>query len=234
MGKEINVLSIDFDFFQKVTSDTLLRYYPDGLDLPTVLTEITWSRRYDIPDNGEALRKVEVDLGLLRDVKILVNLNRKRGCKLMITNSHKHAYNFIGNEIQYKEYESLHIYNLDLHHDYFNNCSEVDCGNWLGHAVKDFPNCTATWVMNPVSLDESLVDPLDVKTELKELHKVKTLRTLKNKKFDLIFLCRSDSWTPLHLDEEFKNLFNYCLTCVGTGTVENGVREPRKYVRLGR
>lgn len=36
--RPINILSIDFDYFQNVDSKTLLMHYPDGIDLPEELS----------------------------------------------------------------------------------------------------------------------------------------------------------------------------------------------------
>lgn len=44
------VLSIDFDFFPKVNK-TQLSEYPDGIDLPTELSEIVWSTRNERMEN---------------------------------------------------------------------------------------------------------------------------------------------------------------------------------------
>ena len=45
MKKELNVLSIDYDFFQTVDIDTLATCYPDGHDLPTEIANVIWATR---------------------------------------------------------------------------------------------------------------------------------------------------------------------------------------------
>ena len=47
MSQTLNVLSIDFDYFQKVSKDVLMNCYPDGLDLSTELSIFTWSGYYN-------------------------------------------------------------------------------------------------------------------------------------------------------------------------------------------
>lgn len=200
-NRELNILSIDFDFFQIVDTETIYECYPDGLDLPTKLTEITWAGHYRQPVDRDRLFNVKANENLIQEVQELAIENaRNSRIPFILANSHKHIYKFIKQELARCKYKSVNIYNLDMHHDYTNRGSKVDCGNWLGHAVKDFPDCTATWVMNSISL--KLADESEIKT----LHKVKTLRCLKDVKFDMIYLCRSDSWTPPHLDNHFTEL----------------------------
>ena len=44
--RPINILSIDFDYFQNVDSKTLLMHYPDGIDLPEELSRFIWASHY--------------------------------------------------------------------------------------------------------------------------------------------------------------------------------------------
>ena len=57
---ERRILSIDFDYFQDVSRDTLLECYPDGYDLPTKQSILTWSGYYNNPKTAEKLKKVEI------------------------------------------------------------------------------------------------------------------------------------------------------------------------------
>lgn len=47
--RPINILSIDFDYFQNVDSKTLLMHYPDGIDLPEELSRFIWASHYANP-----------------------------------------------------------------------------------------------------------------------------------------------------------------------------------------
>lgn len=223
MGREINVLSIDFDFFQLVDADTIMSCYPDGLDLPTKLTEIVWAGRYSSHgcNEKEKLLNVKVNEKLLDEVLEVVLNNTRYNTKFMVANSHKHIYQMMISEISHGLVDSMHIYNLDMHHDFVNSNSEIDCGNWLGYAVKNFDNCKATWIYNPVS-----PEMFDF-SELKSLEKRKTLRCLKNKEFDLVYLCRSDAWTPPHLDNYFTELVYNMAEKLTRNKVEQGILQPR-------
>ena len=231
MGSKIlNILSIDFDFFQIIDTATIFECYPDGLDLPTKLTELTWAGHYQSTyrNDRERLLNVKVNEKLLEDVKDLaINNAKNSNIPLLVANSHKHIYKFIEDEMHTGKYSGISIYNLDMHPDYKNKNAEIDCGNWLGMAVKNFPNCKATWVINPISLDLAYED------NYKGLHRVKTLKSLKDKTFDMVYLCRSDNWTPPHLDNHFNELFyeiSYNLTNV---RAENSIMQPRNSISVG-
>lgn len=56
MSQTLNVLSIDFDYFQKVSKDVLMNCYPDGLDLSTELSIFTWSGYYNNPNSAKELQ----------------------------------------------------------------------------------------------------------------------------------------------------------------------------------
>lgn len=48
----MKILSIDFDYFQNTTKETLLSDYPDGIDLPPFVSQVVWASRY-IDENSE-------------------------------------------------------------------------------------------------------------------------------------------------------------------------------------
>ena len=94
-SKVLNVLSIDFDFFQIVDTDTIYSCYPDGVDLPTKITEITWANHYQIPysDGREQLLNVAVDDKLIKDtISLAINNARNSSIPFLAANSHKHIY----------------------------------------------------------------------------------------------------------------------------------------------
>ena len=65
----MNILSIDFDYFQNVTKDKI-HLYPDGIDLGTTLSEITWGCKY--ATDGDAIREI----GIMENFIHLMNLGR--------------------------------------------------------------------------------------------------------------------------------------------------------------
>lgn len=87
----MQILSIDFDFFQNTTKDAIANY-PDGIDLPTKLSLLVWATHY--ATNEELLRTVTINDTLLHDIKNILK-NQDHDIPVMIANSHIHAYNFI-------------------------------------------------------------------------------------------------------------------------------------------
>lgn len=229
MKDTLKVLSIDFDYFQKVDVDTLA-YYPDGNDLGTDISKFIWAGHYANPQESEKILSVEVDNDKLEHIKRILADTWNPGVQVMICNSHRHIYDLITTLYdEWKDeadYDGVDIYNIDMHHDMFNNNPNPDCGNWISHIVKEIPNSTVTWIANPASkeaygLDE---DRFDVVSE--------DLDDIAYMDYDIIFLCRSDMWTPPHLDSYFKDLAVYILEDVmgsykGDAFVEDIVLEER-------
>ena len=58
MARKLKVLSIDFDYFQNATADTMMYAYPDGKDLPTSLSSFVWQSHYSNQKTNEKLMKV--------------------------------------------------------------------------------------------------------------------------------------------------------------------------------
>lgn len=226
------VLSIDWDFFQNVSTDVLRSCYPDGVDLPTAITEITWSNHY--VTDGERLNKINV----LKDeyeklLKLL--LNQSSDCSVMIANSHVHAFDFIKEHL---ENEKAALTNIDMHHDFVNDNSKLDCGNWIGTLIKENKICEngLLWIHNPVSFEmygiDSEGEDKDFTKAIKKINGGDTLDLIKDEKYDLIFLARSDTWSPPHLDGKFCLLVDLMKEHFTNIKMENGIDKPRlAYIR---
>lgn len=212
--KQLNVLSIDFDFFQIVDKETLTTKYPDGLDLETSLTEFTWSQYYASNNSIEDL--VSVDKEKLLEIVEIVS-KQDFQTPIMIANSHKHIYDFI---LEHKgDSQKLNLVNIDLHHDMFNNNDNVDCGNWVKHIVKKFDDYNLSWITRKVSKEVyDLDDNIPIKYDFREI---------KDEKFDIIFICRSDTWLPPHLDTDFDNLYKLVINLFKEIKVDSQITKPR-------
>ena len=194
----MRILSIDFDYFQTVSEETVKYNYPDGHDLPPVVSASCWSGHYG--DNNYPVEDVNVnqtELSLLKDLL----KDQKRVKEVMIALSHVSVYDFITSVM--KEGEVLKLTNLDMHHDMFNNNKEVDCGNWVSHITELYPT-EIKWVVNPIS--ESLYGLEGNRFKPLLLHSV---ADLKSSQYDYVFLCRSDQWLPPHLDKDFADLSRF-------------------------
>ena len=188
--KTLKVLSVDWDFFQNVDIETLF-YYPDGHDLPTTLSSMIWANHYANDKENEKLQKVTVNETKLRELLDIL-MNQKHNTPIAIVQSHIHIYDFILSHM--KDYDRCDITNIDMHHDMFNDNEELDCGNWVSHIKKTIPESNIKWIANLISLEAYGLDKLPIEYDFE---------SIKNKKFDLIFICRSDIWSPPHLDKYF-------------------------------
>lgn len=197
--RKFKVLSIDFDFFQKVCKDTILECYPDGHDLPTKLSCIVWGSRYAF--QKEKLLNVEADVENIEKIKDIISHMRYYS-PVMICNSHKYCYNFISQNYDSNIYDGVELVNIDMHHDLFNDNPELDCGNWISHVMEKFP-CEVSWICNSISKDVYGIDNKRfalIKEDFSDIY---------DETFDALFLCRSDAWLPPHLDKNFDDLFQY-------------------------
>ncbi len=219
----LRVLSIDFDYFQKISSADILADYPDGVDLPTFLASTIWISHYANPRTKEVLLGVEADHEGLKQIREILSNSKKTKKDVMMVQSHKLIYDFIMDNYNGGDYDSVEVVNVDMHHDMFNNGDEVDCGNWATHILQDIENCKVTWIANPIS-----VEAYGTKPAL-EGNTFYDLSVLKDKQFDLIFICRSDSWLPPHLDKEFEKLYYFVLEEFGGAMVDSQVTECREW-----
>lgn len=222
--RSLKVLSIDFDYFQNVDADTIRSCYPDGIDLPTELSTIVWSGYYANDRTRNKLSSVTIlndELNLLR--KLLTSKDNFRvSTPVLITNSHVHIYDFIHEYMDKYEVTDVNIVNIDMHHDFFNKNKELDCGNWLSHIYNDYLNhCNVSWITNPVS---NICYDFD--QALNNLVK-NSIQSIKDFKFDILFLCRSDNWLAPHLDYHFDNLVKLISLRFPNVCIEKSVQTPR-------
>lgn len=223
----MNILSIDFDYFQRVTKSQL-KLYPDGIDLDTKTSISEWEYCYakDSLDRNElsAVRINNSELRMLR--KIL--FKQDTSIPVMIANSHKHIYNFVCSNVA--DNRPLDIVNVDMHHDMINHNDELDCGNWvtyLGNKRKAAGEKMGfKWIANPISLDVYGFTNEEIQNEMKNIVK-NSLSAIKDEQFDAIFFCRSDMWTPPHLDKHFTKLCDAMMSYFNNVAMESNIDEPR-------
>lgn len=222
---KMRLLSIDYDYFQKVSVD-IVREYPLGYDTPTDISLYVWNEQYqDYPE----LSSVKVMRDELETAKQILT-RQNPNVPVMIANSHKDVYDFIHSRV--KTDSPLEIVNVDMHHDMFNDHDAtsdnpiLDCGNWISFLLEEY-KCHALWLPNPISrkiygidkesLGETILDKLPV-----------SLKELENEQFDLVFLCRSDIWTPPHLDDGFSELCKVIKIHFKEIQIEDGIENPRE------
>lgn len=220
--RPMKVLSIDFDYFQDVTPEVLINCYPDGKDLPTALTMMTWTSHY--AHSYDELMSVKIDEKHLSQICKIIG-NQDIATPNMAVQSHIHIYDFIKEHFDKTKYNGCQIVNIDMHHDCFNDNTELDCGNWVNHIKKDIPNCEVMWIANKVSND---VYGLEKLSHLIQYDFDKILNT----KFDLIFICRSDTWLPPHLDPYFDKLYQILRRNFLTTIIDSQIEKPRNFEEI--
>lgn len=210
--KTFKVLSVDFDFFQSPTLEEI-RNYPDGIDLPTELTEITW-----------AIHKKETENVKLAKTfyKQLLQILKKQSpdIPVLLANSHIHTYNFIAENSNNRPIE---LYNIDLHHDIINENPKLDCGNWVKHLLDNFKVSKFAWITRKLSVKIYGIEP----ERYNAMHIQFDFNEIKNMQFDAISIARSDNWTPPHLDIYFDNILSLCKSRFNNAVTEKCVMKPR-------
>ena len=220
----MRVLSIDFDYFQAVSKE-LIHNYPDGHDLNSQLSAIIWASNIAYKPELENVELMEDEFQNI--LQILKNQRYIRA--IQISQSHKDIYDFIK---AYADGGKLSITNIDMHHDMFNSNPGVDCGNWVSHILKEYPDTRYNWICNPISKEVYGLKEDGRFDMVKE-----SLAPILTKQYDYIFLCRSNQWLPPHLDNRFDELKealiqNACRTNIFyEGRISSEVRNPRNYKR---
>lgn len=227
--KTLNVLSIDFDYFQGVTKDILTTCYPDGIDLPTPLSSVVWCSHYAHPYTAEKLESVGILEQELDYLKQILHQTLSQNTPVMICNSHVHIYDFIHEHMKQRHAKQLAVTNIDLHHDCFNDNSELDCGNWISHLKSEYhANCKIRWIHNPISLSVFGLD------DLQGLPVYNSISHVLNESFDIVFLCRSDNWLAPHLDPYFQDIRDIIFQTCENIRIETDVIQPRNIMNEAR
>lgn len=202
-------LTIDWDYFFNCSAKYRCFHFPDGgnENLPSNTQELIWNSHYS---TDPELCKV----GLINDYNYLISylksVPKKGPGDFKNVESHKYAYPFI--LFATLPDEEFEVVNVDFHHDFYalaRSEDEVNCGNWALKLKEVRPNMKFTWVARKDSQLESLLfDRPPVDTIIYDnLHPV-----LCKGEFDKIFMCRSDVWSPPHLDSYYENLVREATT----------------------
>lgn len=187
-------LSIDWDFFIDATADERALLFPDGgnENMPDSLKKYVWDSRYSEP----RLEEIEVDLDAF---KYTQKLCRSFHGKCFIAESHKYAFDFIMENTTPDE--QFEVYNIDFHHDLYDfGHKRVNCGNWVTKLKEKRPYMKYAWVSRPDS--EVKVGILQISFDAFMSRCGDDFQGLSNH----LFLCRSDMWSPPHLDNYFRRL----------------------------
>lgn len=228
MAQTLNVLSIDFDFFQEVDPEIMALLYPDGIDQPTDIATLIWFSKYANSYTRKEILSAKPKINEIAELKDIIKISSKNRKPIsVIANSHVNIYDtIIERTYNFPEFTHVQLYNIDMHHDMFNHNFTLDCGNWIEHLSEDLIKTNITlqhkWIINPAS--ENLYELTD--PEFQDIIE-KNFECLKDKTWDIIFLCRSDIWLPPHLDHHFTDLANFIIAHSEDHDVEEEILIPR-------
>ena len=225
MNKSINVLSIDFTFFQNVSAETVNTCYPDGHTLSTNMSRFVWSSYYANPTSADKIAAVTPRMEMLDEMRNKIRTCKNKDIPVLVSTNHADIYDFIRNMMSEKGLIKLNLTNVDMYHDMINNNYDLDCGNWL-KILSDEYDVTATWIANPISRELfGMKDPAYNRLPL----------DFKNSDFtnlDAIFLCRNDTMLPPHLDVEFDKLLRFLCKTFSDVKGEAAIKSPRNMDEL--
>lgn len=188
-------LSIDWDYFIKATAQERDNLFPsccDEREDPKIQL-LEWMHCYTIS------KKLK-EISSIQQTSYIMNL-RGKNTKAYIASSHSKIYDLIIKTT--KPEEEFNVYNVDFHHDmyhYASSSEEVNCGNWARYLKEHTrPNMNYFWCPREDS-DKRVIG--DVKVEAQEMKFEDIINAANN--VDYVFICRSDLWTPPHLDLIFE------------------------------
>lgn len=206
-----NVLSIDWDYFIDCSIAERHSLFPDGgnenisLDLSNIIWYTRYSETIAKKNYGLVARNIQ-DISVLEDdfdfIKNNITQNMSYFTVIQFADSHSAIYNFLKQYIS--DDDSLDIYNIDHHCDYYNIGNSLNCGNWINKLDADNNIDSLTWIANKDSdlkVDNSSLNcTVSICTDLK-----KSLPA--DIEWDFIFICRSSVWSPPHLDKRFNEFY---------------------------
>lgn len=207
----LNFLSVDWDYFIGADNQQRLLHFPDtpNENYPKYLQDFIWHSRY--ADDSE-IEKIAVNPLAYKFADMVRYVP-----KVCVCDSHKYAYTFALMELTERNEKSINLLNIDFHSDWRKDEKDLDCGNWL------------TWLMKQIKGNYTWLGYKDSyyprPKELKFLTDFNRCRIDKTK-WDVLFICRSDMWSPPHLDEKFTKIFKPIVDSKD-GVVQCGIWESR-------
>lgn len=188
-------LSIDWDFFPDAGDSERFILFPDSPgDMGHRMNKLVWDMRYQHHIDG-ALKSIGIQESYFDDMRERVA--EFNGVSL-ISKNHKDMYDFVLKHTH--DDEEFVIWNVDYHHDqYMMGDANLNDGNWVLHLQKVRPNMVYHWV--GFDRSRSSVEP-----EPGKIAEHKQWEDLPEVGFDFIFLCRSDIYSPPHLDTWYIDL----------------------------
>jgi len=218
--KKIRILSIDWDYFINATMDEKVDMFPDaGTERFSIdLSNFIWASRYSnaiLHKKRDSKNKLLTDFSVISDYqklrKFLRNLSFKNPyTPIIIAESHYVMYPLVHENFEENDVE---IVNVDFHHDLYKSTTEVNCGNWLSTLKEEGIVTKITWIKRE---DSDINDEYDNKTDV---FISDSFDSILYEDYDIIFICRSNAWSPPHIDKKFISLITliekyfHCCKC---------------------
>ena len=208
----LNVLSIDWDYF--VEADAVYRgtYFPDipNEKYSESLQNHIWASRYA---EHPGLGNIGISPLASRFATQMSSVPY-----ICVCDSHKWAYPLIVRTLRERGEKRVNLLNVDFHHDCRKDIKELDCGNWLSILMNDCKG-RYRWFGRKDSYRTGKPKHLEALTDYASCHITDTA-------WDILFICRSDMWSPPHLDDRFAQAFKP-LTANKDGLVQQGIWKSR-------
>lgn len=213
--KPINILSIDFDYFVNATAEQRMTIFPDGHEHYGVnIYNTVWMARYGECPELENIGVVEDEYtSLINYLNLLIKRRQSSETCFVVTNSHKWIYDVITRDYTDWPINMLHV---DFHSDNYGLKDETNCGNWVNWLEKSLKDThQRIWRVSKITwLGREDSDTAEETRFFKTMKRgKKPLETVISDYFhnsvpDLIYICKSGSWSPPHLDVRFDELIS--------------------------
>ena len=201
----VNLLTLDWDYFFTASEEIRKRCFQIFWYENIPLQQALYSWGFSYYDYGEELLDIKVKPEIY-DILDKIKLNRS--AVVYICNSHTNAYYQFSSFLRkYRKNPRLNLLNVDHHSDTLHEIKgltgpmdkEVHCGNWLYRFIKENKG-NYCWLGNEDSEKIALPSSLKFCTDVKSSR-------LESFTWDALLICRSDVWSPPHLDDEFTKIF---------------------------
>lgn len=229
MGKILNVLSLDFDFWVRDDPN-----YDFGHNEDLRINHILWSiRASQFLARGKDIEKiVRIEPSEISPQNFYTHLVKKHvditESEILSTDSHARIVDFL------KSHKKINLVHIDAHHDfgYSDQQDRINCGNWVQFLVNQ-KKISKIHLIYPKWRDGYLLD-FDLNPEVKlrieewrKKYKIPVtisfgLENLNPFKVNKFFMCRSGAWVPPWLDLHFFNILSKCSAhCKKTFSLQN-------------
>ena len=201
----LNFLTLDWDYFFTASEELRQRCFQIYRTENAPAHQHIFSWAYSYYDFGEELLNIKIKP---EAYDILKKIKLNRSAEVYICKSHTNAYHVFSSFLQkYRKTPRINLLNIDHHSDtlheikglYSLQDTGVHCGNWLYCFMKQAKG-NYWWVCDEDSEKIALPSSLKFCTDIKDA-------PLESLKWAAVLICRSDIWSPPHLDDEFTKIF---------------------------